>query len=60
MNEYRVHDGCVELRILHPSLPRAGQNCPWRPLNADEILLHVSLDTALAQWLFQRFRSLAR
>jgi hypothetical protein len=56
VNEYRVQDGCVELRILSPCRHDARQKCPWRPLSADEILLHLSLDTALAQWLFQRFR----
>ena len=54
VNEYRVRDGCVELRVLHPWRQEAGQKCPWRALSADDILLHLSLNTALADWLFQR------
>lgn len=56
VNEYRVHEGCVELRVLRPRTEEAKQKCPWRALSADDILLHLSLDTALAHWLMQRLR----
>ena len=54
VNEYRIRNANVELRTLDAT------GCPsllcgrWRVLTADELMLHVSLNTLVAQWLMKR------
>ena len=54
VNEYRIRSANVELRTLDAT------GCPsllcgrWRVLTAGELMLHVSLNTLVAQWLMKR------
>jgi hypothetical protein len=52
INDYRVHDGHVEVRTLdrngRPSEPQLSN---WRPLNSNELELHFVLSTVVAKWI---------
>jgi hypothetical protein len=51
INEYRVNGRAVQFRALG----RDQKPSPaWRELTNDEILLHLSLHTSVAQWLVKR------
>jgi hypothetical protein len=51
--EYRVHDGEIEVRTSCSLDPSYGQD-EWRRLSANEIASHVRENTAVAQWLRHR------
>jgi hypothetical protein len=48
INEYRIHDGEVELRTLRTDFPRCRE---WRQMSDDELQLHENLNTAVAIWV---------
>ena len=59
--EYRVHQGNVEVRRVDPGLEpaeRSGAPCQaeagWRQLSGSEIASHVCRKTPVAQWLLRR------
>jgi hypothetical protein len=62
INQYRIVDNAhVEFR----SLDAAGSRFPdersaWRKLTADEILMHFTLNTVVAEWLTARLTRVAR
>jgi hypothetical protein len=49
--EYRIYDGHVEVRQLQPSVDDDGS---WRRLAPEELTLHVTRGSVVAQWLKQR------
>lgn len=50
INQYRVVGNQVQFRVGNPREAEAN----WRVLTNDEILMHLSLDTAVAEWLIKR------
>jgi hypothetical protein len=52
VNEYRIHGGKLELRTRDPKAKSARHN--WRRLETSEVMLHLLLDTVVAQWLMGR------
>jgi hypothetical protein len=52
VNQYRVRNRDLEFRVLGPYAQRF--RAPWRKLTPDEIALHMSLNTAVAEWLNAR------
>ena len=52
-NEYRVTDGHVEFRVVNGAR-RKGAAGAWRVLSAEDVLMHVHLNTAVGKWLVQR------
>lgn len=59
MNEYRIQKNSVEFRALDakgkPCRSRLGH---WRALDGDEIQLHFSLHTPVAEWLDKNLYSM--
>ena len=53
VNEYRIHRESLELRTWNPQA-RTAQQANWRKLEADEIMLHLLLKTAVGKWLMSR------
>jgi hypothetical protein len=55
INDYRIKDGCVELRLLDPA-GRAypGFDSRWRMLDANDVELHRALGTVVSAWLDER------
>ena len=52
INDYRIHDGHVEVRTLDPAgRPLDAQLSTWRSLNANELEQHFVLSTVVAEWL---------
>jgi hypothetical protein len=55
INDYRIHDGQVEVRTLdsvgHPFDLALSD---WKPLDANELQLHFALGTVVAEWLQDR------
>ena len=54
IQEYRVDDGRVEVRSLHP---RSGYDPPessWYRLTPQQLRTHVERNTVVAQWLKRR------
>jgi len=52
INDYRIHDGHVEVRTLDPGgRPVDPQLSAWRPLNSNELEQHFVLSTVVARWL---------
>ncbi len=52
VNDYRIRDGHVEVRLLHASgRPYAGMSGRWRVLDANDIQLHHNLRTVVSKWL---------
>jgi hypothetical protein len=52
VNQYRVRNRDLEFRVLGPYVHRF--RASWRKLTADEIALHMNLNTAVAEWLNAR------
>ncbi|HEX7960645.1 MAG TPA: hypothetical protein VF493_12045 [Terriglobales bacterium] len=52
VNQYRVRNRDLEFRVLGPYVQRFRAH--WRKLTADEIALHMNLNTAVAEWLNAR------
>ncbi len=52
--EYRVDDGKVEVRSLHPRSGYAPPETSWHRLTAQQLRTHVERNTAVAQWLERR------
>ena len=55
INDYRIRDGRIEVRVLDPT----GRAHPsplgcWRLLGEDDIQLHHALGTVVSKWLQQR------
>jgi hypothetical protein len=51
VDEYRVRDRQVEFRAcLRDGTPPSGE-AGWRQLTADDISLHLALNTVVAEWL---------
>jgi hypothetical protein len=53
VNEYRIHRDSLELRTWNPQAGTAKQY-KWRKVHADEIMLHLLLNTAVGKWLMSR------
>ena len=53
MNQYRVHKRELEFRALDSHGQRF-RFSDWRKLTADDITLHMNLNTAVAEWLNAR------
>jgi hypothetical protein len=52
INDYRIRDGCVEVRSMDPSgHPLPGDGSRWRRLDDNEIQLHHALGTVVSKWL---------
>lgn len=52
VNDYRICDGCVQVRSLDPSgEPVFGELGRWRPLDGSDIALHHALGTPVSNWL---------
>jgi hypothetical protein len=58
VNQYRVHRRNLEFRALD-SEGRRFRFSRWRKLTAEEIALHMNLNTAVAEWLNARLLSRA-
>lgn len=52
LNEYRVRNRDLEFRVLDPRGHRFRTH--WRKLTPEEIVLHMNLNTAVAEWLNER------
>jgi hypothetical protein len=52
VNEYRIHDDSLELRTQDPQ--GTSKHARWRKVQADDIMLHLLLDTAVGKWLLSR------
>jgi hypothetical protein len=51
-NEYRIEQSSVEFRAVDASgKPYSHGNGKWRALDSDEIQLHFTLQTPVADWL---------
>jgi hypothetical protein len=58
VNDYRISNGCVEVRSLDPSgHPYLGWASRWRTLDDDDIQLHHALRTVVSKWLRVRLGS---
>jgi hypothetical protein len=58
INDYRIRDGHVELRLLDPSGHEyPGFDSRWRMLDANDIQLHHALGTVVSKWLDERIGS---
>lgn len=53
VNEYRLHHGRLELRVLWPLHSLRGR---WRPLSLAEIIMHVNLETEVSRWMLHLLR----
>jgi hypothetical protein len=57
VNDYRIRDGRVEVRMLDPSgREYAGPESRWRMLDANEIQLHYALGTIVSKWMERRLQ----
>ena len=54
VEEYRVHDGDIEVRQTRLPLEHAQPEEQWRRLSASEIADHVDGNTVVAEWLRHR------
>jgi hypothetical protein len=55
INDYRVHDGKLQFRLLDQSgSPVPGVHSEWQELSAVEISKHTALKTVVAEWLALR------
>jgi hypothetical protein len=50
--DYRIENGHVEMRV--PDVEAKPQNSSWRQLTPEQITLHVTRSTVVAQWLQRR------
>lgn len=55
-NQYRIRNQHVEFRSFAPDGPPDAAR-PWRVLEPDEVQLHFSLHTPVADWLDKRLYS---
>jgi hypothetical protein len=53
VNEYRIRGERVEFRALDAMGNPYGLGSEWRDLTTDELVMHFSLDTLVARWLFR-------
>ena len=52
INDYRIRDGDVEVRVLTPSgHPYPDWSGRWRILDDNDIQLHHALGTVVSKWL---------
>ncbi len=52
VNDYRIRDGRVEVRLLDASgRPFPDARSDWRLLDANDIQLHHNLGTVVSKWL---------
>jgi hypothetical protein len=57
INEHRISDRDLELRTFDSSAQSfPDQRSIWRRLTANELLLHLRLETVVAQWFLQKIR----
>lgn len=59
INEYRIKNGQVEFRALNDqgkAFVRDG--IEWKALSGDELQLHFSLNTVVAEWLLGRLHAI--
>jgi len=49
VNHYRVRDGRLHFRVVHGET--LGE---WRVLTIEDVLMHLSLKTQVAEWLYAR------
>lgn len=54
LNHYRVRDGQVEFRSVH-----GNSSGLWRRLSIEDVLMHLVLKTAVAEWLYARRKFIA-
>jgi hypothetical protein len=52
--EYRICDGKVEVRTLHPHSGFDPPECSWHRLTPQQLSTHVERNTVVAQWLERR------
>ena len=58
INDYRISNGCVQVRALDPSgHSYAGWTSRWRTLDDRDIRLHHALGTVVSTWLHVRLGS---
>ena len=58
INDYRISNGCVQVRSLDPSGHLyAGWASRWRTLDEHDIQLHHALGTVVSTWLRVRLGS---
>ena len=58
INEYRIMDGRVEVRILDPGAGvYSAQQARWRTMDEKDIELHHALGTVVSKWLKVRLGS---
>ena len=58
INDYRICNGCVQVRALDPSgHPYASWASRWRTLDDNDIQLHYALGTVVSTWLRVRLGS---
>lgn len=53
--DYRIHDGCVESRVIEmePEV-EVETDSRWKQLSPEELSSHVMADTVVARWLRRR------
>ncbi len=56
-NEYRIAGGRVEFRSFEPGCGKGRRSGQWRPLAPNDILMHLSLNTAVGKWLLKRLQN---
>ena len=54
IEEYRIHDGRVEVRNLYLCGPDHSPDSNWRRVTQQQLRIHVERDTVVAQWLQRR------
>ena len=58
INDYRIHNGRVEVRLLDPSGQEYSSPISrWRRLDQNEIQLHHVLGTVVSKWLAVRLEA---
>jgi hypothetical protein len=50
LHDYRIHEGDLEFRTLHPDGHSDHDSSFWRRLTPNEIALHFRLNTIVGQW----------
>ena len=56
-NEYRIVSGRVEFRSFEQRSAHGRRCGAWRSLAPNDILMHVSLNTAVGKWLLKRLQT---
>jgi hypothetical protein len=52
--EYRIHNGKVEVRNLHPRADHDSPESAWQRLTPEQLSIQVERNTVVAQWLERR------